>query len=489
MSIKKYYIDRRVFKSGKSNRFLNVAETEDLNDLVSQIVLNSVPGLPQLPLLFNNAIQGTYTAGIGTEVQWGGSLVRNTTVNGGNTYDAAFRDMTGFAVVAPNTGNISLEAQQGNMYLYGKNTTTLWGASALNIRTPQHATKPTGAILRMTTPVTGTTEFTSYGLPATDGTIGQILVTDGAGTVSWTTATGTITGADNGLNITGVEVYLGGTLVQDTAIDGDTLYDLKMTDLSEYVVTSNIGSVSGVTSMTVSSPNSLALTSLDELSVSGTGNLFISTPNVVATTAATGAIMQLTDDASGEVEYTPYALPLTDGNPGEVLVTDGFTNVTWQSPKCEVIHFTNNPSNTSYPDDALGGIIVETFNIGANTLSSNGSYLEVEYSVNVSGVSGDIPTIETILDGLSISSFTSSADHSYTQVVKSKIIRVSPTTYFSQSYSEFYSAGNVFIESKLSTASGTVDWTTSLPLEINFDLGTGNHTSEVLHFLVTKFLK
>ena len=65
----------------------------------------------------------------------------------------------------------------------------------------------------------GTTTGNTYTLPASRGTNGQVMTTDGAGNASWTTlSTGESTTASNGLAETGDDVRLGGSLIQATTI-------------------------------------------------------------------------------------------------------------------------------------------------------------------------------------------------------------------------------------------------------------------------------
>ena len=65
----------------------------------------------------------------------------------------------------------------------------------------------------------GTAASNVYTLPASRGTNGQVMTTDGVGNVSWTTlTTGESTTASNGLAESGDDVRLGGSLIQATTI-------------------------------------------------------------------------------------------------------------------------------------------------------------------------------------------------------------------------------------------------------------------------------
>ena len=64
---------------------------------------------------------------------------------------------------------------------------------------------------------------TGYAFPATDGTNGQVLQTDGSGNLSWTSLSGgSGVTASNGLTKTGNDIRLGGALTQNTTVGSDT---------------------------------------------------------------------------------------------------------------------------------------------------------------------------------------------------------------------------------------------------------------------------
>jgi hypothetical protein len=67
----------------------------------------------------------------------------------------------------------------------------------------------------------GTTGTNNYILPAVRGTANQVMQTDGSGNVSWATLNVSVT-ANNGLNASGNNVSLGGTLNQNTTITHNT---------------------------------------------------------------------------------------------------------------------------------------------------------------------------------------------------------------------------------------------------------------------------
>ena len=81
---------------------------------------------------------------------------------------------------------------------------------------------------------------TGYAFPVADGTVGQVLTTDGAGAVSWSTAAVAITSADNGLTETSGNVRLGGALVQNTTItQGAFNHIYNLSSGGEFIVQDN----------------------------------------------------------------------------------------------------------------------------------------------------------------------------------------------------------------------------------------------------------
>jgi len=281
-----YYLDKRPFVSGKSNRFLNLASSYHLNDLISQIVLNTAPGNNQLPLLFNNAITPNYVQGQGTYVQWGGPLVQNTEVEGGNAYSVSMLKLTDFIVTA--TTSIDLTS---SLLL------TLTGTTGLEVQTPLYASRPDGAILRKDN-ASGAVEYTPYALPASDGTANYILQTDGAGSVTWV-APNTIGSLDNIYNTDG-------TLTGPRVVSGGGTEQLRF---------------SGMTDFTVSSIT-------NQIEFSTAGSLLLSPGNLEITgltnTGTVGRVLQYVNNSTDEAYWTPYDIPTTTPNTGDILVaTDG----------------------------------------------------------------------------------------------------------------------------------------------------------------------
>ena len=130
-------------------------------------------------------------------------------------------------------------------------------------------------------------------LPSADGTTGQVLKTDGAGTLSWVTAGGTAAGSD-----TQVQFNDGGS-----AFGGDAgLTYSKTTDTLSIGLTSSAGI----------------------LNMKGQGELRFNdadSSNYVAFKSAA--------TVSSNVTWT---LPATDGTGGQMLSTDGSGTLSWATP-------------------------------------------------------------------------------------------------------------------------------------------------------------
>lgn len=117
--ISRYFIDKRVFVTGKDNRFLNLAGSYDLNDIVSQIVAGTLPGQPILPYTFSNGITL-----LGSDAQLGGILNRDTGISGSNLYDFEIVDMdsaliSGQDVSLSATNNVSITTTNGDVLISG----------------------------------------------------------------------------------------------------------------------------------------------------------------------------------------------------------------------------------------------------------------------------------------------------------------------------------------------------------------------------------
>jgi hypothetical protein len=102
----------------------------------------------------------------------------------------------------------------------------------------------------------------------------------------------------NGLDIISGSVGLGGTLVQDTTIDGDLMYSFTIVDASGINMQSTGNTTLGGQDTEIFA-NNIAIFG----TTSAAGATSIRTPGIVAGTATAGQIPVLIDETTGEIEY------------------------------------------------------------------------------------------------------------------------------------------------------------------------------------------
>ena len=126
-----------------------------------------------------------------------------------------------------------------------------------------------------------------------------------------------------------------------------------------------------------------------------------------------------------------------------------------------------------------------TYTLPLNTLKSTGDYIDIDCLLVVNGTTGDNPVFSVS----GFPTFQHAANESYKQTLKGRIVRTGPTTYYCSFTSEIYktSVPSTLLEASHQFSTGTINWSTSYPLTLIFDLGTGDHVSTWKHFIVTKF--
>lgn len=62
----------------------------------------------------------------------------------------------------------------------------------------------------------------------------------------------------------------------------------------------------------------------------GDNELRIATPDIGSGTI-NERLLQLRNQSTEEIRYTPYQFPLVDGSNGQILTTNGSGNITWQN--------------------------------------------------------------------------------------------------------------------------------------------------------------
>jgi hypothetical protein len=312
------------------------------------------------------------------------------------------------AISTPGGGNTQVQFNNGGVFggsanmTFNGTTLTVTGLSGPLTGTVGATTQNTGyfTTLRMYGSSSGYVGFqgaaaagsTTYTLPAADGTVGQSLVTNGSGTLSWATAAGTPGGSTTQVQFNNAGVFGGsanltfnGTTLTAAGFSGpigatgattgafttlSASSTVSGTGFSTYLAsppaigssTANTGafttlsasstvSGTGFSNYLASPPaigssaaNTGAFTTLSASStVSGTGfsNYLASPPAIGSTAQNTGYFtgLRVYGSSSGYVGFqgaaaagsTTYTLPSADGTAGYALVTHGSGTLSWST--------------------------------------------------------------------------------------------------------------------------------------------------------------
>lgn len=196
-------------------------------------------------------------------------------------------------------------------------------------------------------------------LPSTDGTSGQALVTNGTGTLSWATPTGTPGGSTTQVQFNDGGVFGG---------DADFTYNKTTNILTAAGGFSSAGTYNNVTitapatSATLTIANTKTLTVSNTLTLQGTDSTTMTFPGSSTTLAGLGIAQTFTQDqtiagnltlnAQGDVRFADsdssnwvafqgpatvasnitWTLPSVDGSTGQALVTNGTGTLSWATP-------------------------------------------------------------------------------------------------------------------------------------------------------------
>jgi hypothetical protein len=277
----------------------------------------------------------------------------------------------------------------------------------------------------------------------------------------------------------------GGSLLRNTQINGQSLYSVSFSNVNDF----NVTSVDDIV-LRAQQPGSVISIGTILVEITGQNGIGLKTPLYSTAPRGNGSLLQMTNQSTGYVEYTPYIFPLVDGTSGQYLTTNGTGVVGWNNPinKCEVLHFDDNPTNVTFTDDGSGFNTASTYSLSSNTLSSNGSYLEVEAIQVVTGTTGDIPKLAIAIPGL-VRYLKAPLIHSFTHIAKGKIFRVSATSVYLSIEGNIYDAAGEHVTSYYEFQTAVITWNTPVTINCNFDIGVGDHISELQHFSITKFLK
>jgi hypothetical protein len=281
----------------------------------------------------------------------------------------------------------------------------------------------------------------------------------------------------------------GGTLIRNTQISGQLLYNVDFRNLTGFSVKVNTGNISQV-----ASTGSISLEAQNILQLNGSNSIVLKTP--LYASKPLGALVQQSA-VNGYIEYTPYGLPLVDGTINQTLTTNGSNVVSWTTltPKCEVLYFTDNPLNTTYSAFGIGDIELATYSMPANTLSSNGSYIEIDLQLQITGLGGfgaESPQFQIDFRGLGSSIIFQHLNAvSYIQTIKARIYRVSNTTHYSTGTSEIFDPITFQTTTNyINNVSGLVTFSNIITFDLNLILNaTSDHTVELKHFTITKYIK
>ncbi len=212
--------------SGVSNSFSNSVSTASFGYLFG--VDNSFgTSTSSLSIGFFNRFQGTTTTAVGMRNLVAGSFtdfygVQNYNLTGG--HNGTFYGLYNFFGASGGNGTRYgaftefFDTGIGNKYGYYVDIAdsaggTHYGIYSSALKSGSYAGYFLGDV------AIGTTTANNYTFPASRGTNGQVMVTDAAGNLSWTTLSGLeSTTASNGITETGDDVRLGGALNQNTTI-------------------------------------------------------------------------------------------------------------------------------------------------------------------------------------------------------------------------------------------------------------------------------
>lgn len=196
-------------------------------------------------------------------------------------------------------------------------------------------------------------------LPSTDGTSGQALVTNGTGTLSWATPTGTPGGSTTQVQFNDGGVFGG---------DADFTYNKTTNILTAAGGFSSAGTYNNVTitapasSATLTIANTKTFTVSNTLTLQGTDSTTMTFPGSSTTLAGLGIAQTFTQDqtiagnltlnAQGDLRFADsdssnwvafqgpatvasnitWTLPSVDGSTGQALVTNGTGTLSWATP-------------------------------------------------------------------------------------------------------------------------------------------------------------
>ena len=225
---------------------------------------------------------------------------------------------------------------------------------------------------------------TTYLLPAADGTNGQVLSTNGTGTLSWVTASGG--GYTNTSSIAHVNPdggTFGGAAASKTATY--TLYSFLNNDTSpssSVILKTAVSIISSGSMPGMSSYNralyvtaSGAYSGNNYAAIFDQGKVGIGTTSPGSTLDVKGTF-RLSGSTSGSVVFsvaadagsTTYLLPTADGTNGQVLSTNGAATLSWATPAAGPITQVTFAESTAAPNTT---VYVDSMTAAATTTNAD----------------------------------------------------------------------------------------------------------------------